>query len=180
MRVLDACTGNGQVIRAASEMVGETGWIVGLDASLGMLAVGSQAIKSPFAQGYVESLPFSSRSFDFVTMGYALRHVSSLGETFCEYHRVLKPGGRLLVLEFTRPSSSVMYYLSKMYLRYLVPAIARMKGRNSRTLMEYFWDTVENCVPPEIILEQMAEAGFKSPIRQGQNELFSEYTCARE
>ena len=179
MRVLDVCTGSGQVARAAIEVVGTQGSVVGLDGSLGMVAEARQFVPIPLMQGYVERLPVAAQQFDAVTMGYALRHVADLRLVFQEYLRVLKPGGRLLVLEFTKPSSKWMYHAARVYLRRVVPALARLKGRDARTLMEYFWDTIENCVPPEVILQALGEAGFSAPARFGQIDLFSEYTASR-
>ena len=179
MSVLDVCTGSGQVARAAIEVVGAQGFVVGLDGSLGMVAEARQFVPIPLMQGYVERLPVAAQQFDAVTMGYALRHVADLRLVFQEYLRVLKPGGRLLVLEFTKPSSRWMYHAARVYLRRVVPALARLKGRDARTLMEYFWDTIENCVPPEVILQALGEAGFSAPVRFGQIDLFSEYTASR-
>lgn len=56
-------------------------------------------------RGMAEHLPFSDGTFDFVLMGYALRHVSDLQHTFNEYWRVLKLGGRIVILEISRPNS---------------------------------------------------------------------------
>jgi len=179
MRVLDVCTGSGQVARSGIEMVGPNGWIACLDASLGMLYEASRVVGAPLVQGYVEHLPIAGGTFDAVTMGYALRHVADLNATFREYYRVLRPGGRLLVLELTRPQSRFMYHGARFYLKRVVPAMARLKGREARILMEYFWDTIENCVSPETILGAMATAGFEAPRRFGQIELFSEYTAVR-
>jgi len=179
MRVLDVCTGSGQVSRAAVDLVEDEGWVCGLDASMNMLRASRPFVSTPLVQALAEMLPVADQSFDAITMGYALRHVADLRATFREYHRVLRPGGRILILEFTRPRSRIMYSLSRFYLRKIVPAVARLKGRDAKLLMEYFWDTIENCVPPETILAALADSGFCSPSRTGQIELFSEYLAIR-
>lgn len=176
MRVLDVCSGSCQVARAAEEVVTGDGWVCALDASLGMLRAGRKFVSSPLTQALVENLPVRDASFDAVTMGYALRHVSDLETTFREYLRVLKPGGILLILEFTRPRSRLTYLMTRFYLRRVVPGIARLRGKKAKTLMEYFWDTIDNCVPPETILGALANVGFSDVGRAGQIELFSEYT----
>jgi demethylmenaquinone methyltransferase / 2-methoxy-6-polyprenyl-1,4-benzoquinol methylase len=177
--VLDVCIGTGLVARPARDLVGAAGRVVGLDASLGMLFAAKRASSSPLVQAYVEALPLADESFDFVTMGYALRHVADLRGVFAEYRRVLRPGGRLLVLEFTRPRSRARYHLVRFYLRSVVPAVARLGGRDASTIMRYFWDTIESCVPPETIMTALADAGLGETERFVQADLFSEYRATR-
>ena len=69
--------------------------------SAGMLAVAQTKLAAHFVLGRAEQIPLPDNSFDFLTMGYALRHVTSLENTFHEYRRVLKPGGKLLIMEIT-------------------------------------------------------------------------------
>jgi len=177
--VLDVCIGSGQVARPALELVGGNGRVVGLDASMGMLVEARQAVTAPLLQGYVEKLPVASASVDFVTMGYALRHVADLGAAFSEYLRVLRPGGTVLILELTRPRRRTMYAMVRFYLQRVVPAIARLGGRDARTLMRYFWDTIDTCVPPERILDALRSSGFQSPERGTLFDLFSEYRASK-
>lgn len=179
MRVLDVCSGSCQVARAAEKVVGREGWVCGLDASLGMLREGRKFVSAPLTQAFVERLPVADETFDAVTMGYALRHVADLETTFREYFRVLRPGGRLLILEFTKPRSTLTFHAFRLYLRWIVPVFARLRGRRARTLMEYFWDTIEHCVPPETIIDVLETSGFESVTRSGQIQLFSEYLAFR-
>jgi len=174
--VLDVCTGTGLVARPASELVGDTGRVTALDASMGMLVAAQRSVSVPMTQAYVEALPVASDSFDFVTMGYALRHVADLVGTFKEYLRVLRPGGTLLILEATRPSSPLRFRFMRFYLRRVVPTIARLGGRDASTIMRYFWDTIENCVPPETIVDALTTAGFTEATRGVLFDLFSEYS----
>jgi demethylmenaquinone methyltransferase/2-methoxy-6-polyprenyl-1,4-benzoquinol methylase len=177
--VLDVCTGTGLVARPAVDLVGKTGRVVGYDASLGMLNTARRSLTIPFLQGYVEHLPFATASVDFVTMGYALRHVADLHTPFTEFFRVLRPGGTLLILEATRPKSRWRYAFVRVYLRRVVPTIARLGGHDARMIMRYFWDTIENCVPPEVIVESLQVAGFVNAKRGVMFDLFSEYTAAK-
>src|SRR4029450_7468624 len=107
MASLDVATGTGLVARAARELVGPTGRVIGLDRNAGMLEEASRAGGAPLVQGSAERLPFRTGSFDFLSMAYALRHVSDLDITFAEYFRVLRPGRTVLILEFARPRSRV-------------------------------------------------------------------------
>ena len=146
---------------------------------MGMLVEARGFVSIPLIQGYVEHLPVADGSVDFVTMGYALRHVADLRATFEEYLRVLRPNGTLVILEFTRPRSRPVYCFSRIYLGNVVPAMARLRSRKAQTLMRYFWDTIENCVSPETILETLAGAGFDQPRRGCLFDFLSEYTARK-
>jgi len=179
MTVFDVCVGTGQVARAALKIVGESGGVVALDASLGMLAEASQQVTVPLVQGYVEDIPVKGDFADFITMGYALRHVSDFESAFEEFFRVLRPGGTLLLIEFAKPRSRPMYLVLRLYLNTIVPALARLGGRDAKTMMRYFWETIEHCAPPETILEALRCVGFEEPRKGGQIDLLAEYTARK-
>jgi len=181
-RVLDVAVGTGLVARAADDILGEQGRITGIDPSAGMLAEAHAALPVTLVQGVAERLPFADACADFVTMGYALRHVADLESTFREYLRVLKPGGVLLILELTPPpAGTVAYRLTRLYLRRVVPFLARLGpgGDDAGTLMEYFWDTIDQCVTPATILEALADSGFDTPRRRIVYRIFSEYVATK-
>jgi len=91
-------------------------------------------------------------------MGYALRHVADLRQLFSEFRRVLKPGGRILILEITRPPNRLAFHLMRFYMQKVVPRLGWLRRRNQSTLklMQYYWSTIEECVPPAVILEALA------------------------
>src|SRR3954465_7367700 len=91
--VLDVACGTGLVAVEAAKILGTAENITCLDPSEGMLQVARKKLPATFVQGRAEALPFPDQSFDFLTMGYALRHVTDLEATFREYRRVLRPGG---------------------------------------------------------------------------------------
>jgi len=114
-------------------------------------------------------------------MGYALRHVPDLETAFCEYHRVLRPGGRLLVLEITAPTSRLGRALSGLYLARVVPALTRAAtgSADAESLTRYYWDTIVECVPPDVILQALRGAGFHDARRHVLGRLLSEYAASR-
>jgi demethylmenaquinone methyltransferase/2-methoxy-6-polyprenyl-1,4-benzoquinol methylase len=162
MSVLDVGCGSGLTTRCARKLVGATGRVVGLDPSTGMLREAQKTAGATLIQGVGDQLPLADASFDFLSMGYALRHLSDLRVAFHEYHRVLKPGGIVVLLEVSRPRSAALLSVSRFYIRTLMAmALAAVTGnREMRTLMRYWWDTTEQCVAPETILSALYDAGF--------------------
>ncbi len=182
MRVIDVACGTGLVTRCAASIVGLSGSVIGLDTSVGMLLRAQQRGCKALVQARAEHLPFPDAFFDVVSMGYALRHMSDLKTTFMEYMRVLKPGGALLILEISRPRSGVAFRLARVYLKSIVPWMAWLGTGNSsaQTLMRYFWDTIEQCVPAEVILAGIKEAGFnKCRLSERFGGLIRDYTAAK-
>jgi demethylmenaquinone methyltransferase/2-methoxy-6-polyprenyl-1,4-benzoquinol methylase len=177
MRVLDVAVGTGLTARAALGIIGRASAIVGLDASLGMLGH-ARPLGIPLVRAFAEQLPMASRSIDFISMGYALRHVADLNDTFREYHRVLRPGGRLVLLELTRPQGSPLRYAAlRVYMKRVVPLVARLGpgGPDARTLMEYYWETIDAFVPPDVVLGSLRQVGFEDVRREVTWGIFSEY-----
>jgi demethylmenaquinone methyltransferase/2-methoxy-6-polyprenyl-1,4-benzoquinol methylase len=181
MRVLDTGSGTGVVAAQAQSIVGSGGGVVALDPSLGMLSHAAKRGVRRRVRAVAEVLPFPDQRFDLLSMGYALRHVVDLRATFREYRRVLKPGGRVLLMEITPPSSRLGHGLLGFYMGRIAPLMARFGrgGKSSQEMMEYYWDTTESCVPPAVILQALAEAGFSTPERNVEHGIFSEYTATR-
>jgi demethylmenaquinone methyltransferase/2-methoxy-6-polyprenyl-1,4-benzoquinol methylase len=178
MRVLDVGCGTGLTAQAALRLVGPTGCVIGLDPSSGMLREARKGPCRTLIQGVGEELPFSDGTFDFLSMGYALRHVSDLRVAFREYRRVLRPGGIVLLLEISRPRSAALLTATRFYIRTVVgTAFARATGnQNMRTLMRYWWDTTEHCVAPEAILSALCQAGLgECELRELFNGLIRDY-----
>jgi demethylmenaquinone methyltransferase / 2-methoxy-6-polyprenyl-1,4-benzoquinol methylase len=180
MRVLDVATGTGLVLRPASELSGGRSLTIGLDPSGGMLRECRKRSAALLVQGRGEALPFRDGHFDMVSMGYGLRHVADLHALFREYRRVLKPGGRVLLLEITQPATALGRTLNRAFLGTLIPGVARLwKGVAAAQMMDYFWDTIENCVPPDAILSALRAAGFPGAGRTVTGGILSEYLGVR-
>ena len=171
MRVLDVATGTGLTCARRCRVSGGTGLAVGLGP-----AACSQCRKQHRHSWGRGELPFADGSFHLVSMGYGLRHVSDLRTLFAEYRRVLKPGGRVLLLEISQPRSGVGRWLNRLYLRTLVPFVTRVgTSTHAARMMDYFWDTIENCVSPDVILDALRAAGFSNARRNVKGGVLSEY-----
>jgi len=181
MQLLDVACGTGLMTTAAARILGSAATITGLDPSEGMLAVARAKLPARFVQGRAENLPFADQAFDFLTMGYALRHVADLQGTFAEFHRVLRPGGRVLILEVTKPTHRAGAWLFELYFRRLYPFLARVftRSRPTGAMMTYFWETMDACVRPELVLAELRAAGFTAVNRERLLGIFSEYTAVR-
>jgi demethylmenaquinone methyltransferase / 2-methoxy-6-polyprenyl-1,4-benzoquinol methylase len=162
LRLVDVAVGTGLVAREAVAVLKRESDVIGIDLSYAMLAVARAQLSIPLIQGTAEQLPLAAETADFLTMGYALRHMSDLLGAFREFHRVLRPGGTLLLLEIAAPSRRLNRIALSWYLGRLVPRIGRwVTGqRMVETLVHYYWETIANCVPACAIIEAMRESGF--------------------
>ena len=163
MRVLDVATGTGNVLRGAVKEVAPGGQVIGVDPNPGMLRENRRFNDGPLVRGVGQALPFRDESFDYVTMGIALRHVSDLKATFSEYARVLRPGGRLWILEGHVARSRIGHALTKLVWAKIVPGLTLLftRDRDAKLLMDYYWDTIDQCVPYAEIVDAMRLAGFE-------------------
>ena len=177
MRVLDVGVGTGLTARQAARLVGEAGKVTGVDPSPGMLERAQLPANVSLLVGSAESIPAEDGCADFLSMGFALRHIADFSLAFNEFRRVLVPGGRLCLLEITRPQGRMAHTMLRTYMRDIVPFLARHVGARAETpqLMRYYWDTIEACAAPAQILEALRSAGFTEVCRYVELGIFSEY-----
>jgi demethylmenaquinone methyltransferase/2-methoxy-6-polyprenyl-1,4-benzoquinol methylase len=181
MTVLDIGTGTGLVAREAAGIVGAASLVIGVDPSAGMISNARVPAGVQLIAGRAESIPAPDAAADFLSMGYALRHISDLSIAFAEFYRVLRPGGLLCLLEITRPESLLRRLILKFYLRGVVPVISRLVARQSATreLMRYYWDTIEACATPMAIMQALTLAGFTDVRRHIELGILSEYRARK-
>jgi demethylmenaquinone methyltransferase / 2-methoxy-6-polyprenyl-1,4-benzoquinol methylase len=181
MRLLDVATGTGLVARGGAEVVGDPRRVVGIDPNSGMLREARMALSSPLVRGRAEILPFRSESFDMLSMGFALRHVEDLEIAFSEYRRVLRPGGRVLLIEVSRPKSRIMRWLIRTHFQRVLPWLTHLSTGSEPAvlLMKYYWDTIDQCVTPETILDVLRRNGFTDVKRRVYCGFLSEYVAAK-
>nr|WP_321986406.1 class I SAM-dependent methyltransferase [uncultured Lichenicoccus sp.] len=180
-RVLDVATGTGLVAREALRIVQSQGLVVGLDLSAGMLAVAARHDGLALVMADAGHLPICDGGFDMVTMGYALRHVADLRAAFAGFRRVLRPGGRLVLMEIASPPGRIRGGLARLYLGRMVPLLGRLTGGGAAAdrMMRYYWDTIEHCVPEAAILAALGASGFADPRCETQFGLLKTYTARR-
>jgi len=166
-RVLDLAGGTGDISRLAHKRVGLNGQVILTDINPDMLAIGrsrleDDGIAGNLAYGLVnaEQLPFANRSFDAVTIAFGLRNVTDQNAALREMFRVLRPGGRALILEFSRVREE---HLAKLYERYsfgVLPVLGRLVA-NDADSYRYLAESIRKHPPQEELAEMMRTAGFE-------------------
>jgi demethylmenaquinone methyltransferase/2-methoxy-6-polyprenyl-1,4-benzoquinol methylase len=181
MQLVDVGMGTGLVAKQAAKIIGDPEQVTGVDPSPGMLQNAQVPAGVKVVEGRAEAIPFPDNSFDFLSMGYALRHISDLSIAFTEFHRVLKPGGRLCIMEITCPEKKLQKMLLKTYLRSIVPMLAKLATRNGDTsvLWRYYWDSIEACASPASVMSTLANSGFVNIDRHVELGIFSEYRASK-
>lgn len=171
-RALDVCSGTGELAILLARQVGPQGKVVGLDFSRGMLEVAARRLERQpqlacisLAEGNALDLPFDGGEFDAVTMGFALRNIPQISLAIQEMVRVTRPGGRVLILELSRPPSKVVSLPYYLYLFRVLPLAGRLveKLTGSGQLRPYAY-LPRSLIPlpgPGEIADIMREAGLQ-------------------
>ncbi len=124
--VLDLCSGTGEWTVPLRRAVGPTGFIAAADFSLPMLRSGADRFDSTHAeevQGDATRLPFADSTFNAVTVAFGIRNVADRDRAFREMARVLKPGGRVVCLEFSQPPPGLLNTLYELHARFILPTV---------------------------------------------------------
>ncbi|GJQ20133.1 MAG: demethylmenaquinone methyltransferase [Bacteroidia bacterium] len=168
--ILDVATGTGDFAFEAARLLLPSR-VVGIDVAENMLALGREKARRrglservSFQQGSAEHLPFPEGSFDAVISAFGVRNFSDLHAGLCEMHRVLRPGGVILVLEFSHPRRFPVKQLYGAYSRTLLPAIGRLISRD-RTAYRYLPSTIGEFPDGEKFVQHLQTAGFHSARR---------------
>jgi demethylmenaquinone methyltransferase/2-methoxy-6-polyprenyl-1,4-benzoquinol methylase len=137
-RVLDVCTGTADLaIEAVTSRAGQAAAVVGVDFSSEMLRYGQQKVRSAslgpriqLARGDATKLPLPDARFDAAMVAFGIRNVSDPKLSLAEFHRVLKPGGRLAILEFGFPRIPGIRTLYTWYFKYVLPLVGRTVSKH--------------------------------------------------
>ena len=178
---LDVGSGTGLCAAISQEIVGPAGRTVALDPSTGMLEVARRRGVRETVVGRAERLPFADGTFDLVSMSYMLRHVEDLSLAFAEAHRVLRPGGRIVIFELTSPSNRVARAAFRGAMHWAVPAVGVVASMRPATfpMMRYWAQTIDAAVRPERIVDALAAAGFAGARHRLELGVFSCYRGVR-
>lgn len=135
-KILDVATGTGDVAILTAKMLHPKS-IVGIDISTGMLQVGKEKIAKQnlsdtieMLEGDSENLPFADNTFDAITVSFGVRNFQNLEKGLREMYRVLKPGGKVVIIEFSRPKQSAFKGIYKLYMNVVTPNVGKMISKN--------------------------------------------------
>lgn len=160
-RVLDVATGTGDLAFVEAAAVGPEGQVVGVDSCAAMLEVARKRQHGAvdFQEGDAMDLRFPDASFDVVTIGFGLRNVADRGRALREFQRVLRPGGRLMVLDFSTPTSKSLKTLHDLLYFGVMPKVGRAVAWH-RDAHHYTSDSIRTWLSRDELSEAMLEAGF--------------------
>lgn len=161
-RALDVACGSGKLTRELRRHA-PGGLVVGLDFSSGMLEVASRHAPGPlYVRGDGLRLPFPDGVFDAVTVAFGLRNFADPEQGLREMGRILRPGGRGLVLEFVRPQPGPIGGLYRAYLRHGLPRVGGLISGQPKAY-RYLSDTVDSYRTPAELVQLATQAGWRAP-----------------
>lgn len=165
--VLDLAGGTGDLTAKFSQLVGDEGLVVLADINQSMLRVGRDKLRDKglfknieYVQANAEALPFADNTFDCITISFGLRNVTNKDKALSSMWRVLKPGGRLLILEFSKPEYKILSKAYDLYSFSMLPLIGKIVANDSDSY-RYLAESIR-MHPDQIKLKQMMiDAGFR-------------------
>jgi demethylmenaquinone methyltransferase/2-methoxy-6-polyprenyl-1,4-benzoquinol methylase len=159
--VLDLCTGTGKLAHELLNYIRPGGRVIGVDFSAAMLEQARRLEPDvEFRLGDVTHLPDADGTIDAVTIGFGLRNLVDREAALGEMFRVLRPGGRLVILEFAPPPQGPLMWGYRLYLARFMPALAGLLSRDEGEAYRYLADTVESFPPPAELAAQLRSLGF--------------------
>ena len=165
-KVLDIAGGTGDLTGKFSRMVGDQGEVVLADINASMLQVGRSRLLDrgiagnvKFVQANAECLPFPDNYFDVISIAFGLRNVTHIDQALQSMYRVLKPGGQLLVLEFSKANAPGLSPIYDMYSFKILPVIGKMVANDEKSY-RYLAESISMHPDQETLKAMMEEAGF--------------------
>ncbi|MBA3827346.1 MAG: bifunctional demethylmenaquinone methyltransferase/2-methoxy-6-polyprenyl-1,4-benzoquinol methylase UbiE [Taibaiella sp.] len=180
--ILDVATGTGDMAIAAAKKITPKK-ITGIDIADQMLEVGRKKITAAnldniihLQTGDSEALPFADKQFDAVMCAYGVRNFEHLQQGLQEMYRVMKPGGKVVILEFSHPKSFPVKQLYSFYFKYILPVVGKMVSKHSRAYT-YLPESVMAFPEGRVFCAQLEACGFKNatarPLTFGVTTLYT-------
>jgi demethylmenaquinone methyltransferase/2-methoxy-6-polyprenyl-1,4-benzoquinol methylase len=164
--VLDVATGTGDVAILTYKML-KTEKIIGIDISDGMLEIGQKKIMKLRLQNHIEllkgdseTISFEDNTFDAVTVAFGVRNFENLEKGLEEILRVLRPGGKLVILEFSRPALPIIKNFYNFYLNVIAPKIGTIISKN-KNAYQYLNDSVQKFPERKIFINILNQLGYR-------------------
>ena len=165
--VLDLAGGTGDLAAKFSRIVGENGQVVLADINQAMLKVGRNKLRDKgivgnieYVQANAEALPFPDNTFDVITIAFGLRNVTDKDKALASMYRVLKPGGRLLVLEFSKPEHELLSKAYDAYSFHVLPKMGQLVANDGESY-QYLAESIRMHPDQNTLKGMMEEAGFE-------------------
>lgn len=166
-RLLDLCTGTGDVAMAARRARPGARRVVGIDFAAAMLQIGVEKVRRAgladaiaLVRGDATRIPVADQSVDAATVAFGIRNVENASAAALELHRVLRPGGRLAILEFAVPTLPIVRAVYLAYFRHVLPRIGRLVSRHSGAYA-YLPESVGAFATPDEFVKILRQSGFR-------------------
>jgi demethylmenaquinone methyltransferase/2-methoxy-6-polyprenyl-1,4-benzoquinol methylase len=167
-RVLDVCGGTGDLAILAAGSVGRFGRVIIYDINRAMIEAGVNKINASvsgehvwFVQGDAEYVSFPDDYFDAAMVGFGIRNVTHMDQGFKEMYRVLKPGGKMMCLEFSKPTSLLFRWLYDVYSFHVMPAIGEVIAGSSKAYM-HLTESIRTFALPNELTDVLKQVGFST------------------
>lgn len=167
-KVLDLCCGTGQMINYECKAVGKNTPVVGIDFSQEMLNVGDERLnhlakdyKFKLVRGSILELPFEDNTFDCITIAFGLRNIQDKDKALSEMYRVLKPNGRVVCLELSKPNIPIFKNIYNVYFNHILPAVGSI-GTGDKKAYFYLRDSVNDFMNKKQLRKVFENNGLKN------------------
>jgi len=161
-KLIDVASGTGDVAKLFLQYINYKGNVYCVDENKGMLEISKKKLKNQnnvkWYCNNAEKLPFKDNEFDYYTISFGIRNVANIDETFKEAYRVLKPGGRLLCLEFSKVENEILNTFYKIYSK-TIPVMGKIILKNSKPY-EYLINSIDEFYSQEKLLELLNKQNF--------------------